>query len=159
MSKKKTAPTKKIQHRRRARRDYKRKCGLGLAATWNIHVLSALAGVEDPGYVTDKVIPAGSYLMHISYPLRHHAVVPLISEEPIPHSRIAQVACEAYREIYDTTAPLSDEERAPSLLINAQFPPLGEKNPYGLWGHAIEDLWLEGFDLGEDDIIQLWVGS
>lgn len=34
-----------------------------------------------------------------------------------------------------------------------------ETNPFGIWGHNIEDLWFERIDILDDNTVELFIGS
>ncbi len=98
-------------------------------------VLEVLKEFKKGSTVVD---PLPTIRVKFDYPLKY----PIIAEFTRPQgwsiTDFIEVIATKYKEIYE------EEDIT------------GE---YGIWGHGIGDLWLEGFSKGEDGVYQLDIGS
>lgn len=92
---------------------------------------------EAPGVDFDKLPANETFTLAIDYPLSVKAAFPLkTGKNGMGLPRLLQEIGKAYREVYE-----NDEK-------------------YGIWGHGIGDLWLEGINIDlEKKTVRLSVGS
>jgi hypothetical protein len=106
---------------------------------------------------TEVIAPAGTIQVRFDYPLSN----PFVAEFSQPQEWAAQdfilAVCNKYEEIY------AEEAATTKVVPIGHQGSLANRNQtngkYGIWGHVIEDLSLEGFNKGEDGIYELWLGS
>lgn len=87
----------------------------------------------------------------VDYPLSKPAV------RPIRFSTLYELIDEirrVYIEIYDEEEKTTSTYQESATLLNR-----GRTNGvHGIWGHDIRDLWIEGIEIGDNEV-KLWIGS
>ena len=111
------------------------------------------------------VIPYPKVSIEFDYPLKSKFRFEFQSDvsEGFTRKNIVDIICKKYQEIYDEenaslTDPPStvDERMNKGGLINREK----TDGPYGIWGHDLGDLYLEGIEFdSEKNMVSLSIGS
>ena len=102
------------------------------------------------------LLSTGSIKVRFDYPLGH----PVEFESgpgPIAITDFITFVAKTYAQIYreeDETSKVPAGQAAPHLLNRNTT-----DGRYGIWGHSMGDLYLEGFELGKDGTWTLLMGS
>ncbi len=88
----------------------------------------------------------------ITYPLTNpfHAAL-LLPRHQYPIIKILEAICESYKMIYSQEEETAAE--AKTLPIEDRGPCINRNTTdgvYGIWGHDIEDLWVEGLEYDDE---------
>lgn len=94
--------------------------------------------LEQLKHADDVALPAGSLQVYISYPLKKPVIYKIPdSKKPYSYKDLAILVSNIYKQIY------KEEEQSAHVSPNGK---------YGIWGHAIEDLYLHSIIVKTDDI-------
>jgi hypothetical protein len=112
--------------------------------------LDYLDGVE-----LEDVLSQDGIRVRFDYPLAKPVVFDCAG--PVTVKSFISFVAKTYERIYD-------EERETATIAEGQASPmLANRNRtdgrYGIWGHVLNDLFLEGADFGDDGIWDLEIGS
>ena len=93
----------------------------------------------------------------IDYPLTNAAKVTLTTKDPKGFTRLSLFmhVAEAYKKIYDEENQGSKDPEPTGNLYNRP----STKGKYGIWGHCMEDLFLEGAEITKAGKVRLSMGS
>ena len=107
----------------------------------------------------DDVVINQDVKVEFDYPLADSVMFDLVG--PVTRMQLTDFICQTYHRIYEeensATNPSTIEERQQhgGLLNREQT-----NGPYGIWGHDIDDLWLEGIIYhSEQALVTLSIGS
>ena len=92
----------------------------------------------------------------IDYPLSKPCNLHISGGGPITAGRFCKAIADMYRMIYKEEARTSS---LPERNIRGMLNRASTDGKYGVWGHSIGDLYLEGAVLREDDAWELFMGS
>lgn len=110
-----------------------------------------------------SLYPNTTYLLTINYPLKNPAVIKIKADnEGMGTNTLIRRICKEYQKIYDKEDKFIRENKVKvpknKILDNRLAPE--EETPYGIWGHDIEDLVIEGIMVDHDKkTIKIDVGS
>ena len=126
---------------------------------FSVHITSGVVYKQKTARATQR--NTGDLIMEYSnvlrftvdYPLTRPKVVECVHPENMPWTQNEFVTAvrEAYQEIY---ASEEDPGHIPGMLNRAR-----SEGPYGIWGHDLNDLVLEGAERNPDGSWKLIVGS
>jgi hypothetical protein len=107
-----------------------------------------------PDFGTEKMQSAPVLRFVISYPLTRPKHVEYVHEDGSPWSQrqFVEAVVKAYAEVYAEEG--DDPGHLPGMLNRAT-----STGPYGIWGHDLGDLVLEGATKLDDGSWSLMVGS
>lgn len=121
----------------------------------NVHIVSHLKGVDDYE-IPDVVIPNEVLNVKFDYPLSNKVVFKYEKNKGFSLRELVDNICKSYSQIYK-------EEKRTSKERGGRMHGMLNRNKtdgkYGIWGHDLGDLALEGLDISEDGTVNLWVGS
>jgi hypothetical protein len=106
--------------------------------------------LDSQSYVTKRQ----ALSLTIDYPLASPAIVPITTEDPKGFTLLILFTkiVEEYTKIYE------EEGAAPKPVGNLYNRP-STHGKYGIWGHAMEDLFLEGAEITKGGKVRLSMGS
>lgn len=93
--------------------------------------------------------PNSVYKVKFTYPLTDSSTLTITTKKKgMGALELLLTVCQEYRRIYDEEEEYFEKN------------PNGDSPPYGIWGHDIEDLYLEGLEVNhKNKTITLFVGS
>ena len=106
---------------------------------------------------TEYVTKLQTLSLVIDYPLTNAAKVTLSVTDPKGFTRLAlftQIVA-AYKKIYKEENQGSKDPEPTGNLYNRPR----TNGKYGIWGHVMEDLFLEGADVSKTGKVKLYMGS
>ena len=102
----------------------------------------------------DDVLSQVKIKVRVDYPLNNPAVFELAG--PVTVKAFISFVAQTYQRIYR-------EEQETSTVEAGLVPGMLNRNHtdgrYGIWGHVLGDLYLEGANLGDDGVWDLRLGS
>jgi hypothetical protein len=102
----------------------------------------------------EVLTPLTSLTLHITYPLSNNVDVKIENPSGFTRRALVEAIYEAYRTIYDEEGEAPEKPEG-SLLQNRPT----THGKYGIWGHDIDDLFLEGAMIKSDGMVELFIGS
>lgn len=103
----------------------------------------------------NKLISQDAITVLFDYPLDRAVIFECPG--PVTVKDLITFVARTYEHIYkeeDRSASAPAGQAAPGLLNRGTT-----DGRYGIWGHSLGDLFLEGFELGEDGVWDLHIGS
>lgn len=88
----------------------------------------------------EVVIPDSEITLRIDYPLSKPANVPLKHDGGFTRKQLVHEIVAAYKRIYDEEEQTGGAPPEDGMSLNRTR----TNGKHGIWGHYIEDLWLEG---------------
>jgi hypothetical protein len=117
----------------------------------------ALVCFEDEEMVgaDDLVVPSDTIMLVLDYPLSQSTERQATSPGGFTRKGMALAILAAYREVYaEEAADAGDPGLVPGLFNRAR-----SNGRHGIWGHDIENLFLEGAELGANGTYTVIMGS
>lgn len=127
---------------------------------YGVHVAS-MEGLTKLARLAEIVIPKKEATLLISYPLTKSAKCHIKTRDPNGFTRqeIIEQICENYERIYREEDESTEIEPG---MIPGMFNRVQTNGKYGIWGHVIEDLYIEGIsytDENDEVVIEPQIGS
>lgn len=114
------------------------------------------AGIIDlMGHEPNEVLSETSIEVRFDYPLDKPVV--FTCNGPVTLKTFIDFVAHSYERIYreeKESATIEEGRSAPGLLNRNRT-----DGKYKIWGHVLDDLFLEGAECGEDDVWDLYIGS
>lgn len=96
---------------------------------------------EDPEKI---LLPNKGYKMPIIYPLTHpHTVSILTGKNGMTRGELGKIILYEYKKIYGADEAAS----GPPTYHHTEPKRIMSLGPYGVWGHDLEELWLQSVDI------------
>ncbi len=114
----------------------------------SIHIQSVLRGKSGGALPTDVLVPVKRLTVKFDYPLSNSVLVPYASYEGFALKDLIDRVCKTYQRLY-----WEDEE------TNTGTERYKTNGKYGIWGHNLNDLYIEGIEVWSDGTVYLNIGS
>ena len=93
--------------------------------------------------------------IEFDYPLNNPVIIKFTNDGGFTVRDFAKAVHKGYTKIYaEEEAAVGDPGHVPGLLNRDR-----SSGPYGIWGHDLRDLFLEGFTMKSPGLYELIVGS
>jgi hypothetical protein len=115
--------------------------------------------IQLKGNIEEMIVATTNRIsIRFDYPLTHSVILQFNGKTPWRLSDLLDSIAEGYVKIYDEedeTRTLPAQAPLDSILVNR--PKTDGK--HGIWGHILNDLFIEGVCKGSDDVWTLEIGS
>lgn len=124
---------------------------------WGEEYPARVVGFKDPNIVDnlidpDKLItPSKDIKIRFDYPLSRPVVLSFSNPDGFTRKQLFEAIYAGYKHIYD----LEDDPG----YIEGTFNRASSEGPYGIWGHYMDDLFIEGVLKKTDSYFALVMGS
>lgn len=105
-------------------------------------------------HADELLTPLETLTFEITYPLTNPAVLKVANKGGFTRKDFIHAVYNVYSLIYNEEGP-DPEIPNDSMLLNRPR----SFGKYGIWGHVIGDLWLEGADINANGKVKLAIGS
>jgi hypothetical protein len=101
----------------------------------------------------ELITPLDVLKFTIDYPLTHPAIFKVACAGGFTRKDFIKAVYYAYKTVYDEEGTEPEDSRSIPLNRARSY------GKYGIWGHVLSDLWLEGAIIHKDGVVELSIGS